>query len=108
MAQGRLCRITVIRKDVRPDIAETFGYGGKVLPCEKFEVGQEFILDQNGTKGFWHLMNGEFCSEAWAAIGHYVDLVLQGGTFDAGFPTNMTVACCPNGLHPVTFKIELV
>lgn len=107
MAKGRLCKITVVKKAYFPDLAEQFGESTSCCPCHKFEVGQEFILDQNGPTGFWHLMSGTFCSEAWAAIGHYVDTILQGGRFETESGENYTIACCPSGIHPTVFKIEL-
>lgn len=108
MAMGRKCKITVIKRAYFPELAEQYSPKSITCPCEKFEDGQEFILDQNGPVGFWHLMGGTFCSEAWAAIGHYTDTILQGGTFPSDTGENMTIACCPNGISPVIFKIELL
>ncbi len=108
MAKGRKCRITVLKREYFPELAETYAPRSASCPCEKFRDGQEFILDQNGPVGFWHLMGGTFCSEAWAAIGHYTDTILQGGTFPTDSGENYKIACCPNGIRPVIFKIELV
>ena len=108
MALGRKCRITVLKRDFDSELAAKFAPTTVNHPCEKFEDGQEFILDQNGPVGFWHLMGGTFCSEAWAAISHYVDTILQGGTFESETGENMIIRSCPGGINPVVFKIELM
>lgn len=108
MAMGRKCKITVLKREFFPELAEKYAPDSITGPCGKFKDGQVFILDQNGPVGFWHLMGGTFCSEAWAAIGHYTDTILQGGKFDSDTSENMIVRCCPNGISPVVFKIELV
>lgn len=43
--------------------------------CKVFEEGQEFIVDK---ESYLTMLNGQFCSEAWAAISHYVYAALQG------------------------------
>lgn len=108
MAKGRKCKLTVIKRGYFPELSEQYAPVSITGPCEKFQDGQEFIIDQNGPQGFWHLMGGTFCSEAWGSISHYIDTILQGGTFPSDTGENMTIACCPNGISPVVFKIELL
>ena len=100
MAHNRKCKITVIKCMFHEELANQ--YEADVSLCPLFKEGQSFILDQNSMSGYWHLMGGTFCSEAWASISNYVDTVLQGGTFN----TSCKIASCPNGIHPVIFKIE--
>lgn len=106
MAHNRRCRITVLKCGLDQELAERFDPQSR--PCRLFHEGQEFVLDQNGMGGYWHLMCGSFCSEAWASISNYIDTILQGGAFETPDGTNYKIACCPHGIHPVVFKIELV
>ena len=106
MAHNRKCKITVIKCIYNEELAEQ--YGSKHKLCPLFHEGQEFILDQNSMSGYWHLMGGSFCSEAWASISHYIDTILQGGTFETVNGDNYKIASCPNGIHPVIYKIENV
>ncbi len=108
MAHNRKCKITVIKRIFHEDLAKEYAPKTVTGPCMQFSDGQEFILDQNSMSGFWHLMGGTFCSEAWASISHYVDTILQGGTFVTDSGENMIIAGCPHGIHPVIFKIEEV
>ncbi len=108
MTHQRQCKLTVIRKAYFEDLAKDYAPVSITCPCQKFEEGQTFILDQNGPQGYWHLMGGTFCSEAWAAISNYVDTILQGGTFQTDRKENYRIACCPSGIRPVIFKIELL
>ena len=51
-----------------------------------FKVGDEFILDRTSQKDdFYHLMNGQFCGEAWDAVSRYVYTALQGGSIMHGW-----------------------
>lgn len=70
-----------------------------------FRDGQEFIVDE---KGFFQMMNGGFCSEAWDCISRYVYAALQGGSIMKGWTNseNMMIACCNDGTRPVIFKLE--
>lgn len=81
-------------------------YGTYPSSCKRFKEGDEFILDQNSMHGYWHLMGGTFCSEAWAAASSYIDTILQGGSFDTPNGENYKIVSCPNGIHPIIFKIE--
>ena len=37
----------------------------------------------------------------------YIDTVLQGSHFDEDSGKDYKIVSCPNGIHPVIFKIEL-
>ena len=104
MAHNRKCRITVLKCMCHQDLAQQ--YEPDACPCRMFHEGQTWILDQNSMSGYWHLMGGTFCSEAWAAVSNYIDTILQGGTFETADGKNYKIASCPNGIHPVIFKIE--
>lgn len=103
-------KITVIKKECYCDLQEQYLADPKSGPCSMFEVGQEFIIDQNGPEGFWHMMNGKFCSEAWDAISRYVYAGLQDGSIMKGWTNDekIMIACCNDGTRPVIFKIERI
>lgn len=105
----RRVKITVIRKEVFPDLQEKYLADPKSGSCPIFEVGQEFILEKSNEKDdFWHMLDGKFCSEAWDCISRYVYTGLQGGSIMDGWTNDekMMIACCNDGTRPVIFKIE--
>ena len=63
MTHQRQCKLTVIRKAYFEDLAKDYAPVSITCPCQKFEEGQTFILDQNGPQGYWHLMGGTFCQK---------------------------------------------
>jgi len=93
-------KITVLR---RFDTEEVFKkspvkvkYGG---PCPVFKEGQVFHVDDT--------MPSEFCSYAWDAILPYIVTLRSNGNFSEWYEEHgVAVACCPDGLRPVVFKIE--
>ena len=104
------CKITVLETKVFPDLQEKYLADPKSGPCPCFKVGDEFILDRTSQKDdFYHLMNGQFCGEAWDAVSRYVYTALQGGSIMHGWTNDerMMIACCNDGTRPVIFKIEI-
>ena len=96
---------TVLRKCYFQDLADQNLADPAVGPCALFQEGQEFIVDK---QSYLTMMDGKFCSEAWAAISHYIYAALQGGSIMHGWSNdekNMIV-CCSDGVRPVVFKIE--
>ena len=75
------------------------------VPCEVFEVGDEFIVDR---KNYFRMeFEKPFCSEAWHAISPYVFTMVQGG--EPTWAVNHTIlACCNDGARPVVFKLERI
>ena len=109
MAVVHKVKITVLRKEVYPDLQEKYLADPKSGACPIFEVGQEFLLERSGGKDdFWHMMDGKFCSEAWDSISRYVYAGLQGGSIMNGWTNDekMMIACCSDGTRPVIFTIE--
>ena len=100
-------KITVIKKECYTDIQQEYLAKPQAGPCPWFELGQEFIVEQ---RDFTHLMNGQFCSEAWDCISRYVYAALQGGSIMSGWTKDdrMMIACCNDGTRPVIFKIERI
>jgi len=101
------CKITVIKKECYEDLQQTYLLNPKSGPCGIFEVGQEWIVDQ---VGFWHMMDGKFCGEAWDAISRYVYTATQGGSIMSRWTNDekIMIACCNDGTRPVVFKLERI
>jgi len=101
------CKITVLRREFFPDLAEKYLANPNAGKCSKFHDGQEFILEQGD---FFSMMKGEFCSEAWDAVSRYVYAALQGGSIMRGWTNDdkMMITCCNDGVRPVIFKLERI
>ncbi len=105
MARKSEVRITVLKKLSSNQI---FGddppLGKNVKACPVYEVGQEFIVREDGE------MPQGFCHWAWNDLYKIVTALRHGviwepGAEDKGAPT---VHCCTDGLRPVIFKLERV
>lgn len=82
----RQCKITVLRKELYPDLQRQYLADPESGPCPIFEVGQEFLLERSDARDdFWHMLDGKFCSEAWDCISRYVYTALQGGSIMDGW-----------------------
>ena len=107
MTKKPVCKITVLRRECYSDLQEKYLADPKSGPCPFFRDGQEFIVDGDG---FFHMMDGKFCSEAWDCISRYVYAALQGGSIMREWTNDekMMIACCNDGTRPVIFKIERI
>ena len=93
-------RITVLK---RFDTKEVFKnppvkakYSG---PCPVFKEGQVFHVDDT--------MPSDFCPYAWDAMFPNILTLRSNGNFSEWYEEpGVAVACCPDGLRPVVFKIE--
>lgn len=101
------CKITVLRKEYYQDLADRYLADPQVGKCKIFQEGQEFIVDR---EGFFKMMHGGFCSEAWDSISRYVYAALQGGSIMDGWTNDekMMITCCNDGVRPVIFKLERI
>lgn len=101
------CKITVIKKNYFPEIAQEYCANPNPGPCDVYEEGQEFIID---SESYFNNVHGGLCSEAWHAISHYVYAAIQGGTIMEGWMNDdkVMVACCNDGVRPVAFKLERI
>ncbi|MCL2496709.1 MAG: TIGR04076 family protein [Clostridiales bacterium] len=95
-------KITVLKKDCYKELAEKYLANASTFgPCSCFEVGQETVAD-----GFLSCPP-DFCAEAWQNIWPYALAISRGGTFAPYTKEeNQWVACCTDGLRPVSFLIE--
>ena len=98
------CKVTVIRREFFPDLAEKYLADPNTGKCSRFEDGQEFIFERD------HQLKGGFCTEAWSAINRYVFTHLYGGTIMPGWTKDdkVMISCCNDGVRPVIFKIERI
>ncbi|MDO5532883.1 TIGR04076 family protein [Sutterella sp.] len=101
------CRITVLKCTYNQELADQYLADPKVGPCSLFREGQSFVVDSTG---FWKMLHGGFCSEAWDAISRYVYAALQGGSIMRGWTNDerMMITCCNDGVRPVIFRLERI
>ena len=95
-------KITVIRKEFYPDLAEEYLTDGKeVGGCPLLEVGDEFIFEGSAK------IPEKFCPWAWIDIYRGVNALSAGASYD---PWNnskgVQILCCTDGIRPVVFKLE--
>lgn len=101
------CKITVLRREYFADLAGQYLADPNAGKCPVFRDGQEFLVD---SKGFFKMLDGQFCSEAWDCISRYVYAALQGGSIMRGWTNDekMMITCCNDGTRPVIFKLERI
>lgn len=104
---GHKVKITVLRKEYYPDLAEKYLANPDPGKCPYFEEGQEFMVESGD---FFRMLHGKFCAEAWDAISRYVYAALQGGSIMRGWTNDekMMITCCNDGTRPVIFKLERI
>ena len=100
-------KITVIKKEVYPDLQDEYLANPNAGACEFFEVGQEWIVTNND---YFRMLHGKFCAEAWDCISRYVYAALQGGSImrDWTRDEKIMIASCNDGTRPVIFEIERI
>lgn len=86
------CRITVLKKAFNAELYELYPYGA-ASACGRLEVGQVFVTDNR-----WDPPEG-FCHWAWGDLRPMIQSIHAGRAAPA-------IACCTDGLRPVTFKLE--
>lgn len=101
------CKITVLKKECYADLQQQYLKDPESGVCPFFEVGQEFIVDIDG---FFRMLNGKFCAEAWDCISRYLYTALNGGSIMDGWTNDekVMIASCNDGTRPVIFKLERI
>lgn len=97
--------VTVLKKLSSEGIfGENPPLGKKAKPCPVFEVGQEFVVSEDGE------MPKGFCHWAWNDLYKVVTALRYGVNWDSGTKAKgaATIHCCTDGLRPVIFKLERV
>lgn len=105
MAEFSKCKITVIKRALNEDLIEDYvveKYKEMSL-CERFEDGQEFIIDPN----FASVPEG-FCDWAWGDIRKDITTIASGGTMPWMENPNSTIVGCTDWFRPVYFIIERI
>jgi uncharacterized repeat protein (TIGR04076 family) len=76
--------------------------GKKYTVCEVFKEGDEFIVEKNGSrpKGF--------CGDAWMSIYPEIKVLSWGGDFEPWIEKPKMIACCTDGIRPVSFILERI
>lgn len=97
-------KITVIRKEFYPELAEKYLTDGREAgECSLLNEGDTFIFE-GGAK-----MPEGFCPWAWIDIYHSVASIASGSSYTPWNNTEgQTIACCTDGIRPVVFNIEAV
>jgi len=95
------CRITVLQRKVHKDLIEEFvndaeGFG----PCERFQDGQEFILDSPFD------IPEDFCPWAWADLRREVLALATGSNMPWMKQPGTSIMACSDWSRPVIFKLE--
>lgn len=90
-------RITVMKKLHHRDLIEQYTDSGDWPACNRFEIGQEFVV---GPSAPWEPPE-DFCGWAWSDMQKMVCFMARGGP-------NVFVTCCTDGYRPVVFKLEKV
>lgn len=94
-------RVTVIKKCLHMDVIKT--HLPESVPiataCMEFQEGQTFEI-----RGAAPTPPDGFCTLAWKAVERSVERACRGEKlmWANAFP------CCPDGLRPVTFRVESV
>ena len=103
MVERSKLKITVLKKT---DTKQIFGdkppMGQAIDACSLFEVGQEFIVGEDGG------MPEGFCHWAWNDLYKVVTTLRFGGNFPWMKEKGTSVSCCTDGLRPVVFEIRRI
>jgi len=94
--------ITVLKKLEVPHLYEEYANEKKSqLFCPKQTLGRKFI-SQNAEKP------EGFCSRSWDAFRGKIRLLALGKNISAINQIGTDIVCCPDGLHPVVYKLKRV
>jgi len=97
------CKITVLKMTVNQDLADEYlDVEGEFGPCERFQAGQEFIIEQPFG------MPEDFCPWAWADIRKEILSIATGADKPWMKQPGTEIAGCTDWFRPVYFKIERV
>lgn len=104
------CKVTVLRKAYYPDLAAEYCAQADPGACPLFAEGDEFVFERGDFTRMRLPAERPFCSEAWQAIDRYIYAAIMGGPLFPGWmkEDKVFIACCSDGVRPVTFKIERI
>jgi uncharacterized repeat protein (TIGR04076 family) len=100
-------KITVVKIAAYMDLIETYvdaeRFPQDAGPCPMWKEGQEFVIE-----GSWPTKPAGFCDWAWTDVQRDVTMILLGADLPWLKTPGVAIACCTDGLRPVSFKIERV
>lgn len=97
----RQVKITVLRKQLYEDLAETYLTDGKEVECDFFQVGDSFLYTGGAQ------MPAGFCPWAWVDLYRSIAALAGGATHTPWQKRDgVNVVCCLDGIRPVTFLLE--
>ena len=96
-------RITVLRKQLYRDLAREYLTDSRDIECDFFAEGDSFLYTGGA------VMPEGFCPWAWVDIYRSVSALANGATCAPYMKRDgVTLACCTDGMRPVTFLLEAV
>lgn len=98
-------KITVLKKTTEEDLFEEYAHEECEPVCSRFDLDEEFIVDGEELS-----VPEGFCPYAWDSVSSHIKALILGGNFDLWNWTEddkTAIVCCPDGLKPVFFKLEL-
>lgn len=94
-------RITVLRKQLYEDMAETYLSDYPHVACDFFAEGDSFLYTGGAE------MPAGFCPWAWVDIYPSVNALAQGATCTPWQKRDgVNIVCCSDGVRPVSFLLE--
>lgn len=95
-------RITVLKTAFDEALAERYLTDGKAAgPCPYFQVGDAFLYEGGAQ------MPAGFCPWAWVDIYANLSALAAGGSYAPwNSAEGVTVACCTDGIRPVSFELR--
>jgi len=94
-------KITVLKKLEVRDIHKEYASEDIHSTCIKYKEGQEY-LSKNCDKP------EAFCSTSWAGVQSKVMFLALGHDYPKNKKRGTDIYCCPDGLHPVIYKLERI
>ena len=103
MAERSKVKITVLKKlNTEQIFGDNPPMGQSIETCDQFEVGQEFIVEEDG-----RIPEG-FCTWAWNDIYGVLTTLRFGGNCPWMKEKGTSVSCCTDGLRPVIFELRRI
>ena len=94
-------KIIVLKKLEVGDIHKEYALEQAHTTCMKYKEGQEYVSKNcNKPEGF--------CSWAWCGIQDKVVFLALGHDYPWIKQKGTEIFCCPDGLHPVLYKLERI
>ena len=99
------CKITILKRRINRDLIKEYLIDKyhDIGPCERFEDGQEIIIDPSLAK-----VPAGFCDWAWADIRSDIMTIAAGGNIIGMKKKGTIITGCSDWFRPVIFKVERI